>query len=229
MRHGRGYKAHVEGLPFQPEEDKDTASGGATGGDVPKWAGRQTPIEFGTVDLPFASFSSDWDEGTGVTKVECSENDPQYCPTLAALRNIETISLWGEGVEGNVALDVKSIKALGCKAGRYSKVLRSIGVEDEAKTGIKAFAAMVLPGAAFVAVCVALLAVFKSWRVKRRSAAVTKGETYGEVPPISSAVEVDVLRSELVEMRKVMGAIQNNGGAGAGGTEGVQATKSMIV
>ena len=68
---------------------------------------------FSQVKLPFSNFSSNWDEATGKTKVTCQE-DPQYCPSLDNLRDMKTISFWGEGVEGVITLDVRSIDAYGC-------------------------------------------------------------------------------------------------------------------
>jgi hypothetical protein len=63
--------------------------------------------------LPFSSFSSKWDEATGQIQVQC-QDDTRYCPTVASLTNLQTISFWGEGVEGDVSLDVRSIRAVGC-------------------------------------------------------------------------------------------------------------------
>mmetsp|Transcript_3451 Transcript_3451/g.6654 ORF Transcript_3451/g.6654 Transcript_3451/m.6654 type:complete len:592 (-) Transcript_3451:149-1924(-) len=210
MRHGRGYKARVDGLP---------SSVASTEGDnTPKWAGRLSDKEFGTVTLPFASFSSYWDEGSGKTMIECSEDDPQYCPSLATLRNIETVSLWGEGVEGDVALDVRLIKAVGCRSGRYAKMLRDLGVADDGHSGhTYGFnLATLLPGASLAAACLALAAVARNWWDKR-----PKPEgPYGEVPPISAETEVNVLRSEVVEMRKVMNAMGSGGGGGGSAENG---------
>lgn len=71
---------------------------------------------FTEVTLPFANFSSRWDDATGKTIVFCRD-DPQYCPSLDNLRDMKTMSLWGEGVEGTFALDVESIGAYGCASG----------------------------------------------------------------------------------------------------------------
>ncbi len=201
MHHGRGYKAHVNGLPSS-DSDAGTSGGGAAS---PKWAGRLSDKEFGTVTLPFASFSSYWDEGSGKTITECSEDDPRYCPTLATLRNIETVSLWGEGVEGDVALDVRGIKAVGCRSGRYAKMLTSLGVADDGHAGhTYAFDMATLgPGVVLAAICLALVVGVRKWWENRAKNA----GPYGEVPPISSEMEVNVLRSELVEVRKAMGAM----------------------
>mmetsp|Transcript_6518 Transcript_6518/g.15493 ORF Transcript_6518/g.15493 Transcript_6518/m.15493 type:complete len:563 (+) Transcript_6518:54-1742(+) len=69
--------------------------------------------KFLELSLPFSDFSSHWDDATGKTTVTCHD-DPSVCPSESTLRNMETISLWGEGVEGTVALDVRSIGAYGC-------------------------------------------------------------------------------------------------------------------
>lgn len=69
--------------------------------------------EFGDVILPFGRFSDRWDDATGDIITEC-EDDPSFCPTSRWLQSIETISFWGEGVEGMVDLEVKSIHAVGC-------------------------------------------------------------------------------------------------------------------
>jgi len=81
--------------------------------------GYKTPLslestkDFVTLQIPFDEFSSKWDEASGKTTVTCQEN-PKYCPSLDNLKDMKTISFWGEGVEGEVALDVRSIYAYGC-------------------------------------------------------------------------------------------------------------------
>lgn len=72
-----------------------------------------TSDDFNDVIIPFNEFSSNWDDATGKTKVTCKD-DPTYCPTIAALKNMKTMSFWGEGVEGDVALDIRSIDAVEC-------------------------------------------------------------------------------------------------------------------
>lgn len=70
--------------------------------------------EFATVTIPFGNFSDCWDDATGGIITPCSEND-KFCPTQSALQNLETVSIWGEGVGGDVHLEVKEIFASGCK------------------------------------------------------------------------------------------------------------------
>merc|ERR1712032_788210 len=76
--------------------------------DLPSPAG-----EYGEVTIPFNMFSVEWDEATGDQIVTCEE-DPSVCPDLDTLRNMETVAIWGEGVGGQIELQVKSISAVGC-------------------------------------------------------------------------------------------------------------------
>jgi len=69
--------------------------------------------DFGVVSIPFNMFSDLWDDGTGNLIKTCAE-DKQYCPTKTALDNLKTVSIWAEGVAGQVHLEIKSIGATGC-------------------------------------------------------------------------------------------------------------------
>ena len=68
---------------------------------------------FGTVVLPFYNFTDAWNDGTGDPVHTCQSNKV-YCPTPAALADLQTMSLWGEGVGGKVHLEVRKITAVGC-------------------------------------------------------------------------------------------------------------------
>lgn len=48
----------------------------------------------------------------------CAE-DSQYCPDAKALRNLGTISIWGEGVAGKVHLEIASVAATQCGAASH--------------------------------------------------------------------------------------------------------------
>ena len=85
MRHGMGFKAHALNVSR----------------------------EFGEVIVPFAEFSSNWDEGTGDIIASCND-ESSFCPDEDTLRNFEAFAFWGEGVEGDISLDIKSISAVGC-------------------------------------------------------------------------------------------------------------------
>mmetsp|Transcript_1671 Transcript_1671/g.1886 ORF Transcript_1671/g.1886 Transcript_1671/m.1886 type:complete len:301 (+) Transcript_1671:2-904(+) len=88
--HAQGYKTHLDHIPYG--------------------------MKFGDVMLSFSDFSLAWDEGTGRTKTTCHD-DPTVCPSVATLRNMQTLSFWGEGIEGDVALDIRTIVAFGCRDG----------------------------------------------------------------------------------------------------------------
>lgn len=76
--------------------------------------------EYSIVRVPFSSFSVDWSEYTGACDTKdptgeqhtcCGPAHPEVCPTAAHLAAITSLELWAEGVEGQFALDVKSIAA----------------------------------------------------------------------------------------------------------------------
>lgn len=69
---------------------------------------------FGDVVIPFANFSDCWDDATGDIITTCGENE-KFCPDEKTLKNFGTMSIWGEGVEGDVHLEVTSIKGTDCE------------------------------------------------------------------------------------------------------------------
>jgi len=70
---------------------------------------------FGSVSIPFSSFTDFWDDATGKPIHSCEENR-EYCPDEHTLTNMQTMSIWAEGVEGHVHLEVKSISGYSCTA-----------------------------------------------------------------------------------------------------------------
>merc|ERR1712046_312964 len=69
--------------------------------------------EFGTVQIPFTDFTNCWDDGTGDAIKTCAD-DAKYCPDEGTLSNMQTMSVWAEGKEGDVHLEIKSVAATGC-------------------------------------------------------------------------------------------------------------------
>ena len=65
---------------------------------------------FSEVRIPFDAFSDKWDIATGDLLRTCAE-DPSVCPTAKDLRYIERIEIWGEGVNGDIHLEIQSISA----------------------------------------------------------------------------------------------------------------------
>lgn len=70
---------------------------------------------FETVTIPFRDFSDKWDGKTGEQLVKCSD-DPRYCPDEETLRDMKTLSIYAEGVNGEVHLEIRSIMATGCSS-----------------------------------------------------------------------------------------------------------------
>lgn len=69
---------------------------------------------FGEVIIPFEDFSDNWDPRTGDIIVSCRE-DKKHCVDDATLVDFTTFSFMGEGVDGKVHLEVKTIDATDCK------------------------------------------------------------------------------------------------------------------
>jgi len=77
-------------------------------------AGFSPPMkEFGSFKVPFSNFTDFWDGATGLPIHTCQEN-PKYCPDDKTLSNIKTLAIWGEGVEGDVHLEVEAISGYSC-------------------------------------------------------------------------------------------------------------------
>ena len=64
---------------------------------------KPSTTEFSTIKIPFNEFSSYWDDKTGKTLRTCASNR-LYCPDKWTLKDMKTISLWGEGVKGKIDL-----------------------------------------------------------------------------------------------------------------------------
>lgn len=69
--------------------------------------------QFGIVSMPLANFTDFWDDATG-KPIKACQDDKKYCPDATTLKNLKTMSVWGEGVKGKVHLEIKSIQASGC-------------------------------------------------------------------------------------------------------------------
>jgi len=69
----------------------------------------------GSVSVPFHNFTDYWDDATGDPIRTCQEY-PKYCPDPNTLQDMKTMSIWAEGKEGDVHLEVTSINGYGCSA-----------------------------------------------------------------------------------------------------------------
>jgi hypothetical protein len=76
-----------------------------------------TPPEgdFGTVKVPFTTFTKCWDDATGDAIKPCSDY-PEFCPPASRLADLQTLSVWAEGHEGDVKLEIQSIAAYDCSS-----------------------------------------------------------------------------------------------------------------
>lgn len=107
--------------------------------------------EFGTVNLPFTDFTDCWDDGTGDAIKTCAD-DSKYCPDDKTLSNMQTMSVWAEGVEGDVHLEIKSVVATGCSdslestAGASVKLLSFDGSASDKSSKWKALVDPVMGG-----------------------------------------------------------------------------------
>ncbi|KAL3902397.1 MAG: hypothetical protein SGPRY_012083, partial [Prymnesium sp.] len=63
-----------------------------------------------SVRIPFTSFSDKWSPATGEQTTTCAQ-DLEVCPTAKALDGIKRLEFWAEGADGEVHLDVKSVRA----------------------------------------------------------------------------------------------------------------------
>jgi len=76
--------------------------------------------DFQNVVLPFAEFSDCNSDSTGEPKKLCRD-DKSVCPDATTLKDIETVSIWAEGVSGKVHLEIESISATGCNNDNNNK------------------------------------------------------------------------------------------------------------
>jgi len=69
--------------------------------------------KFGDAVLPFTNFTDAWNDATGNRVHSCASNKI-YCPTRDSLRDFRTMSIWAEGVEGDIQLEIESITGYNC-------------------------------------------------------------------------------------------------------------------
>eukprot|EP00908_Phaeocystis_cordata_P005303 Transcript_15781.p2 GENE.Transcript_15781~~Transcript_15781.p2 ORF type:complete len:177 (-),score=73.90 Transcript_15781:83-613(-) len=70
---------------------------------------------FGSVSIPFTDFTDFWDDATGDPIHTCAENK-ELCPDQKTLENMKTMSIWAEGVKGDIHLEITDIAGYGCAA-----------------------------------------------------------------------------------------------------------------
>lgn len=113
----------------------------------------QIPVgEFVTITIPFDQFSDRWDDATGDIITPCNDDNPQFCPSTQWLQRMETMSFWGEGVEGTIDLEIKTISAFECSMDASEESIAPSMIQSKVHTirsnpvymGMTLFAAIVL-------------------------------------------------------------------------------------
>ena len=104
-----------------------------------RWSsGFKAPFQAGMVlndvEIPFTAFSDDWDDATGEIIVSCAD-DQRVCPHASNLQDLQKLSVWGEGVEGDVNLEIHSIKAINCAGGGTWSHAAATAASDESEDG----------------------------------------------------------------------------------------------
>lgn len=142
----------------------------------------EAPNEEGTVTIPFNQFSANWDDATGDQIVTCAEN-PEYCPDDDTLKSMQTFALWGEGVAGNLHIELKSLSAVDC-SGNSAVVLDTVAhnarsaaetvVEQQVRDGSNATDSFLYPIGVVAFVAFVTLLGTKLIRRKRKDGAYNK-------------------------------------------------------
>jgi hypothetical protein len=89
--------------------------------------------QFGDVVIPLTDFTDYWNDATGNPVKTCTE-DKQLCPDKDTLRDMGMMSIWGEGVEGDVDLEVKYIGGTDCGAVANPSTAGGVTVYDFSAT-----------------------------------------------------------------------------------------------
>lgn len=66
--------------------------------------------DFTEVKIPFTDFSDKWSSATGEQTTTCAQSS-DVCPTASKLAKIQRVEFWGEGANGKLHLEVKSVSA----------------------------------------------------------------------------------------------------------------------
>jgi hypothetical protein len=64
--------------------------------------------DFTEIRIPLSEFSDKWDSATGELTTLCKD-DASVCPSADRLKKVQRVSIWGEGKEGQVHIEVQSV------------------------------------------------------------------------------------------------------------------------
>ena len=122
-----------------------------------------------SVVIPFDDFTARWDDSTGDAIVTCAQN-PDFCPDVETLLDMRTISIWGEGVNGKIKLEVESIQAVGCfETLRVSRLQRSFLQNVNEEQDQRIMTPTFLAGVAIVALAAYMMGVGMGFMKKQMS------------------------------------------------------------
>merc|ERR1711862_539062 len=63
---------------------------------------------FGSIQIPFNMFSNCWDDASGDQIKTCAQ-DSSVCPPKSRLQELQALSVWAEGIQGDVTIDIKRV------------------------------------------------------------------------------------------------------------------------
>jgi len=69
--------------------------------------------ELQTIVFPWGNFSDCWDDATG-DPIHTCDSDPEFCPDKPALQDLKSMSIWAEGKEGDVHMEIQKVTAVEC-------------------------------------------------------------------------------------------------------------------
>ena len=73
--------------------------------------GAAAPGYWYNLTVPFSDFTDLWSPATGAPTKTCAQ-DKSACVTAEKLKHIQRMQVWGEGVNGDVKLEIRSISAV---------------------------------------------------------------------------------------------------------------------
>ena len=138
-----------------------------------------------TVTIPFNQFTLWWDGATGEALKTCDEN-PEYCPDAASLRNMKMITIGGQGVPGPVHLEVESISAVGCSEAaaaaalhereewKARKIMANAHATPHAPESIESSSPSSRGSTSTLVACAGVLAILLAFALVRRRRSATK-------------------------------------------------------
>ena len=198
-------KTNVDYSGYRFSFGKAHAKGGrfAYGYKAPILQTERTVGEFVTITIPFMEMSDRWDDATGDIITPCSEDNPEFCPSQKWLKRMETMSFWGEGVEGTVDLEIKSISAVGCAMDASEASIAPSMIQSKVHTIRSNPVYMAMSSFALIFLCIVIACISccccrrRSKNKKRHDILATElVETYKDEPTAASMDDTEEFEDE---------------------------------